>query len=533
MSARGKGGLKKTTLAQAIYEADKHQTAAGRALKATITLNLGLSFYTSPTAVSTVMQGDSRDTDESSWRQRQQQQQQHGQKHTQSLSSDSPEQQLGVPPMHSWQQQHSMQPATQVPILQQQQYSQRPSYDYAPVLPQPMQPYPSASSYPSLPLQYPSQHTPPYYTQQHTTTAAGPPAQQPYDVAYASYPSPQPRHIPVAGGLPSWYSPTDTFYSEQVISPHESSRRHGPLEKQASPARSISTGSYTLPVPSPVDEGYRWSSYPGGHRTPSAYPSGLVIPHRGSYSTMSSSGSSSRSPSQPIAPPHHYHHPYPSSSSSASVLTPSSYHHDLSATSMIMPPPNPPPEVRMPVEQEMQRRASTACNFCRARKLRCDGSAPCRQCARRDLECVFSQSNLTKRRKKERDDEGDGDESARGKRVDMTQRQASGSSQSGSGGIGSRRGSTYYTTSTTIKRRSDRHDETELGRKQARSAASGVGAGVDSLAGAMFLKSMSSSPSMLQLPGDGATWPGETSWCRPPPLPSYTAVPWQHSGEVV
>ena len=35
------------------------------------------------------------------------------------------------------------------------------------------------------------------------------------------------------------------------------------------------------------------------------------------------------------------------------------------------------------------RAKATVCTFCRARKLRCDGDHPCRQCERRKLECVY------------------------------------------------------------------------------------------------------------------------------------------------
>lgn len=47
-----------------------------------------------------------------------------------------------------------------------------------------------------------------------------------------------------------------------------------------------------------------------------------------------------------------------------------------------------------------QKRASAACNFCRMRKLRCDGNAPCRQCDRRNLECVFSEAASTRRKRR-------------------------------------------------------------------------------------------------------------------------------------
>lgn len=46
------------------------------------------------------------------------------------------------------------------------------------------------------------------------------------------------------------------------------------------------------------------------------------------------------------------------------------------------------------------RRVPAACNFCRMRKLRCDGNTPCRQCARRMIECVYSEAAETRRQRR-------------------------------------------------------------------------------------------------------------------------------------
>jgi hypothetical protein len=46
------------------------------------------------------------------------------------------------------------------------------------------------------------------------------------------------------------------------------------------------------------------------------------------------------------------------------------------------------------------KRVPAACNFCRVRKLRCDGQVPCRQCARRAIECVYSEAAETRKRRR-------------------------------------------------------------------------------------------------------------------------------------
>lgn len=46
------------------------------------------------------------------------------------------------------------------------------------------------------------------------------------------------------------------------------------------------------------------------------------------------------------------------------------------------------------------RRVPAACNFCRMRKLRCDGNTPCRQCARRMIQCIYSEAAETRRQRR-------------------------------------------------------------------------------------------------------------------------------------
>jgi hypothetical protein len=430
-----------------------------------------------------VAMDSSRGGDES-WRQ----QQQHQQAPRSTLPGGS------VSPLLSWQQQQQQ---SQLPPLQEPM--QQRAYDYAaPTLPLPMQnPYPS----PSLaPMQY--QQQPPHISYSYDQQ------QQRYNLPYASYsPRPQPLiNLPAAGGLPSLlYPPGEHYYADQLPSPLESSRHLSIAVKEPHSSSSSPRVGSSSGLPLSLDDSARWSGYSTGQRV---YPSGLVGGHRGSYSTMSSGSSTSRSPTQPIAPQssHHHHQQY-SSSSSSSIP-----YQDISATSMIMPPPNPPLEARMPIEPEMQRRAATACNFCRARKLRCDGSAPCRQCARRDLECVFSNTNPAKRRRREqgRDDEGDGDSSS--SRRDISQ------SMSG------RRGSSSYevrssssSSSYPTKRRSERQDETEPRRRQSK-----AGVEISKYSENIHTSSNSSLPC---LPPD-LYYAGEKNYCRPH-LPLQLSPIWQ------
>lgn len=46
------------------------------------------------------------------------------------------------------------------------------------------------------------------------------------------------------------------------------------------------------------------------------------------------------------------------------------------------------------------RRVPAACNFCRIRKLRCDGNTPCRQCARRMIQCIYSEAAENRRQRR-------------------------------------------------------------------------------------------------------------------------------------
>ncbi|PWN37571.1 uncharacterized protein FA14DRAFT_117809, partial [Meira miltonrushii] len=48
-----------------------------------------------------------------------------------------------------------------------------------------------------------------------------------------------------------------------------------------------------------------------------------------------------------------------------------------------------------PYRNITHRRVPAACNFCRMRKLRCDGNTPCRQCARRMIQCIYSEAAET------------------------------------------------------------------------------------------------------------------------------------------
>ncbi|MCO5565537.1 hypothetical protein L7F22_019211 [Adiantum nelumboides] len=53
-----------------------------------------------------------------------------------------------------------------------------------------------------------------------------------------------------------------------------------------------------------------------------------------------------------------------------------------------------------PFRSITHRRVPAACNFCRMRKLRCDGNTPCRQCARRMIECIYSEAAETRRQRR-------------------------------------------------------------------------------------------------------------------------------------
>lgn len=324
--------------------------------------------------------------------------------------------------------------------------------------------------------------------------------QHPYGSApsnYSNYPSQSLSQFPIqstASPLPSslsssWIEPFPSeaagFYHDQnpsmtpvqtspLISPSQRSRqqmmgRQSP--STSSPPKSggsgsggaatgaTSSGIYAMQTPS--DEGgggIRWAvpaSQRGGAGAGAGvnvYPSGLVY-HRGSYSTMSSGGSTSRSSSMSIPmSSHHFSAPPPPPHPNLTS------YFDPSLGTISMPPPNPPPEVRLPLEQESQRRAATACNFCRARKLRCDGNAPCRQCARRDIECVFSQPNPSKRKRKQGDDDDNNDNSAT--------RKDSGSDDPKSSATFNqdrRRSSTSHEIgSSTVKRRSSSQNQANL-----------------------------------------------------------------------
>ncbi|UZJ54374.1 hypothetical protein CBS101457_003694 [Exobasidium rhododendri] len=220
----------------------------------------------------------------------------------------------------------------------------------------------------------------------------------------------------------------------------------------------------------PSDEEARramMSTYP-------AYTGGM--PHRESYSATSGTNSSSSSMSLSLG------QQFPSTASSSSnIMHPPTFmqqqqHQFNVVMNMNMPPPNPPSvATTSPPEPEPQRRAATACNFCRGRKLRCDGNAPCRQCARRDLACVFSPSNLAKRKSRgsgggggggeggKEDDDGD-DDSRLGKRGSGLQDRARSNSDyslpsaSSSGTVGNR--GTY--SWAPGRRRSDYQEQAEL-----------------------------------------------------------------------
>ncbi|PWN50816.1 hypothetical protein IE53DRAFT_368588 [Violaceomyces palustris] len=58
--------------------------------------------------------------------------------------------------------------------------------------------------------------------------------------------------------------------------------------------------------------------------------------------------------------------------------------------SMHNPQPQPPTLGPPTFDPSDPPRARVACTFCRARKLRCDGSNPCRHCERRSLDCVYA-----------------------------------------------------------------------------------------------------------------------------------------------
>ncbi|CAM9944970.1 unnamed protein product, partial [Ectocarpus fasciculatus] len=47
--------------------------------------------------------------------------------------------------------------------------------------------------------------------------------------------------------------------------------------------------------------------------------------------------------------------------------------------------PNEDPEAR-----KARKKIRRACDYCTQKKVRCDGTPPCRQCQRRQIECTFS-----------------------------------------------------------------------------------------------------------------------------------------------
>ncbi|KAI0339126.1 hypothetical protein BDW22DRAFT_1400785 [Trametopsis cervina] len=42
-----------------------------------------------------------------------------------------------------------------------------------------------------------------------------------------------------------------------------------------------------------------------------------------------------------------------------------------------------------PEPQRIPRRTAMACQFCRGRKLKCDGRAPCTNCEKRHIQCTY------------------------------------------------------------------------------------------------------------------------------------------------
>lgn len=229
----------------------------------------------------------------------------------------------------------------------------------------------------------------------------------------------------------------------------------------SSPSHSSAGGGVgSFGMPSPMDEEARRAAMmgvgTGNNHTYSVFPSGLT--HRGSYSGVSSGGGSNSASSSISMSAGH---PFPPSTT-ANIISPPPFL-DSQIGGLNMPPPNPPLlGLQLPIEPEAQRRAATACNFCRGRKLRCDGNAPCRQCARRELTCVFSQSNVAKRKKRGNDDEDedDGEGTRKGTSPDSQRNSTGGFSQLGfrpSKLGGNEDNSSWPPT----RKRSDRPEETE------------------------------------------------------------------------
>lgn len=220
-------------------------------------------------------------------------------------------------------------------------------------------------------------------------------------------------------------------------------RKHSSTSTSSSPSNAaMGTNSGPYGMVSSVDEGARTARRVEPAMN-AVYPSGLM--HRGSFSAMSNASASSSS-SLPLPLGHHF------SAMNASALSVPSYFD--APMGMTMPPPNPPSEEPAAIEQETQKRATTACNFCRSRKLRCDGNAPCRQCARRDIDCVFAQPSASKRKKREDDGSGAG----RGTRSPEERRAGRQSNSTG----GDNTEEPGLSTKAHTRRPSGRQEESEL-----------------------------------------------------------------------